>query len=75
MNSQNVTLKLPADLVKRAKVLAAEQRVSLSALLTAKLEDTIGETAAYAAAHKRALKYLESGWALEGGQPGRDPRP
>jgi hypothetical protein len=68
MKTQNVTLKLPLDTLQRAKVLAAERRVSLSALLTRKLEDAIGEDASYQAAQRSALKWLEAGWHL-GGRP------
>jgi hypothetical protein len=68
MKMQNVTLKLPLDTLQRAKVLAAERRVSLRALLTRKLEDAIGEDASYQAAQRSALKWLEAGWHL-GGRP------
>jgi len=68
MSTQNVTLKLPVDALKKAKVAAAERGTSLSALLIQKLEESLGEQAAYEAARKRALKWLDSGWHL-GGQP------
>jgi hypothetical protein len=73
VDTQNVTLKIPLDTLKKAKVLAAERRMSLSALLTAKLEEAIGEEASYAFAHKRALKCLDAGWHL-GGEPFRRDR-
>lgn len=63
---QNVTLKLPADVLKKAKVVAAERSTSLSALLVAKLEEALGEEAEYDAARKRALKWLDAGWHLGG---------
>jgi hypothetical protein len=68
VTTQNVTLKVPQDTLKKAKVLAAERRISLSALLTSKLEEAIGEDASFEFAHKRALKCLDAGWHL-GGEP------
>ena len=64
MKSQNITLKLPSETLKRVKVEAASRGSSVSALLTRKLEDLLGEEAEYAAARKRALKWLDAGWAL-----------
>jgi hypothetical protein len=72
VTTQNVTLKLPAETLKKAKVLAAEQRISLSALLASKLEEAIGEEAGYAFAEKRAAKWLEAGWRLGGMPPRRE---
>jgi hypothetical protein len=66
VNTQNVTLKLPADSLKKAKVAAANRGTSLSALLARKLEEAVGEEAIYDAARKRALKSLDAGWALGG---------
>ena len=39
----NVTLKLDADLLREARVLAAEQGRSISALLTERLESMVDE--------------------------------
>ena len=66
MNTQNVTLKLPSEAIRRAKVAAAHRGTSLSALLTEKLEEAVGEDAAYDAARKRAYKWLDAGWHLGG---------
>ena len=68
MKSQNVTLKLSADTVRKVKVLAAERGASISGLLTAKLEELVGEDAEYQAARRRALEWLAHGWHL-GGRP------
>ena len=38
----------------------------MSALLAQKLEEAIGEDAAYDAARKRAFKWLDAGWRLGG---------
>ena len=66
MNHQNITLKLPAESIRRAKVAAAHRGTSLSALLAEKLEEAVGEDAAFEAARKRAFKWLDNGWHLGG---------
>jgi hypothetical protein len=65
---QNITLKIPVEALKRAKVTAAHRGTSLSALLIEKLEEALGQDAAYDSARKRAAKWLDSGWHL-GGRP------
>lgn len=60
----NITLKLDADLVREARVLAAEEGSSISALLTARLEELIRERKGYARARRRALKRLREGFEL-----------
>ena len=68
MKAQNITLKLPAETVRKIKVVAAERGASISGLLVAKLEELVGEDAAYQAARRRALEWLAQGWHL-GGRP------
>jgi hypothetical protein len=67
MKSQNVTLRLSSDTIRRIKVVAAERGSSISRLLTAKLEELVGEDAEYQAARRRALEWLAQGWHLGGG--------
>lgn len=67
---QNITLKLPTETLRSAKVLAAQRGTSLSALLLDKLQDALGDEASYEAARKRAFKALDTGWPL-GGTPAR----
>jgi len=52
---QNITLRLPTDLLKRVKRLAAERETSISALLVEALADTDARRRAYEAARHRAL--------------------
>jgi hypothetical protein len=68
VKTQNITLKIPIESIKRAKIAAAHRGTSLSALLAEKLEEAVGEDAAFEAARKRAFKWLDSGWHL-GGTP------
>ena len=67
MKSQNVTLRLSSDTVRKIKVVAAERGSSISSLLTAKLEELVGEDAEYQAARRRALEWLAQGWHLGAG--------
>ena len=66
VSMQNLTLKLPAETIRKAKVVAAERGTSISALVTEKIEELVGEDAAYAAAKRRALEWLQQGWHLGG---------
>jgi len=68
VKSQNLTLKLRTDTVRRIKIIAAERGTSISGLLTTKLEELVGEDAAYQSARRRALEWLAQGWHL-GGRP------
>ena len=62
----NITLKLDKDLVRKIRVLAAENGTSVSALLSAKLEEELGRRTAYEEAKKQALAVLAKGWNLGG---------
>ncbi|HEX5634023.1 MAG TPA: ribbon-helix-helix protein, CopG family [Gemmatimonadales bacterium] len=58
--TQNITLSVPRDLLKRVKRVAADRETSVSALMTEALERLADEDRRYAAARKRALKALRS---------------
>jgi hypothetical protein len=64
MEKQNVTLSLPKDLLKKAKVMAASEHKSLSAFLRESLEERIRESSGYRAAKQRQLKLLKEGFDL-----------
>lgn len=66
MPTQNLTLKLPVETIRKAKVVAAERGTSISALVAQKIEDLVGEDAEYQAARRRALEWLGQGWHLGG---------
>jgi len=68
----NITLKLDKGLVRRIRVLAAENDTSVSALLSAKLEEELGRRTAYEEAKKQALAVLAKGWDLGGRVPTRE---
>lgn len=60
----NVTLKLDSDLLREARVLAAEEGSSISALLTDRLEALVRERKAFDRARRRALARLRDGLDL-----------
>ena len=60
----NVTLKIEADLLKQARILAAEQGTSISALLAGRLEQEVRERKGYHQARRRALARLQTGFDL-----------
>jgi Family of unknown function (DUF6364) len=60
----NLTLKLDSTLVRQAKVLAAEQGTSISAMVAAKLELAVREKNGYEQARKRAIAQMRQGMDL-----------
>lgn len=60
----NVTLKLDADLLREARVIAAKEGRSVSALLTDRLEGLVRERKAFDRARRRALARLRDGLDL-----------
>jgi hypothetical protein len=61
----NVTLKIEADLLREARVLAALEGSSISALLAARLEQAVRERKGYDQARRRALVRLRTGYDLQ----------
>jgi hypothetical protein len=61
----NVTLKLDADLLREARVVAAEEGRSISALLADRLEAIVRERKAFDRARRRALARLREGLDLQ----------
>jgi len=60
----NITLKIEADLLREARVLAAEEGTSISALLAAQLEHVVTERKGYQHARRRAVARLKRGFDL-----------
>lgn len=60
----NITLKLDSELLREAKMLAAEDGTSISALLGTRLAELVRERKAYDRAKKRALARLREGMDL-----------
>jgi hypothetical protein len=61
---QNVTVSLPADLVREARHLAVDQGLSLSSFLAMLLQERIEARQAYHLAQGRQIRLLERGLPL-----------
>ncbi|HYN03791.1 MAG TPA: type II toxin-antitoxin system CcdA family antitoxin [Vicinamibacteria bacterium] len=61
----NVTLTIDADLLREARILAAEEGTSVSGLLRDRLEELVRRHKAYDAARRRALARLRTGYDLQ----------
>lgn len=68
---QNITLSLDSQLLKSARVLAAEQGTSVSKLLATELERLVRSDHAYRQAREQALNILDQCLHLGGGRPDR----
>jgi hypothetical protein len=60
----NITLKIDADLLREARVIAAEERTSISAMLSTRLEEAVRERKGYQQALRRAVARLRKGFDL-----------
>ena len=65
MNTQNITLSIPKETLQKVKVIAAQQGISISGLMTRTLEDIVSKEEGFQAARRRHLKLLESEISLE----------
>jgi len=59
MEKQNVTLSLPKETLRKAKILAIERNSSLSALLTQALEEIAAQADEYELAKEHHLAWLK----------------
>lgn len=67
--TQNITLRLDKELIRKAKVLAAQQGTSVSGLLKRYLEQLLNEVEAYETTRQHALTLLERGFHFGGEIP------
>jgi hypothetical protein len=69
MSNQNITLSLPEEDIREARVLAARRGTSVSQLLARMLRELVEKETGYAAARERSLARLHEGLDLgTGGQ-------
>jgi len=66
MPKTNVTLKIDSQLLKELKVLAAQRDTSISAMLTAALEEAVRRDAGYEHAKRRSLANMRKGFDFAG---------
>ena len=62
--TQNVTLALPKDILRKAKILAVHKNTSLSRLLTQTLVEIVSRQDDYNQARQRNLAMLKEGFDL-----------
>jgi hypothetical protein len=63
---QNITLSIDKELIKNARVLAAQRQTSVSRMLSEELQKLIEDSNKYELAKKQALNYLNWGFHLGG---------
>lgn len=59
MMKTNLTLQLDADVIRRAKVVAAKRGTSVSALVARQLNELAAEDERYEAARQRAIELMD----------------
>ncbi len=70
---RNVTISLDRETIRKAKMLAARRSISLSQLVSRRIELVFGEEELYERAERRARELLKRGFRLGGGvRVGRD---
>jgi predicted transcriptional regulator len=62
--NQIITLAIPKDILRKAKILAMQKNTSLSGLLTQALVDLVSREEGYQQARQRSLAMLEHGFNL-----------
>jgi len=60
----NITLKIEAELLREARILAAEQNTSISALLAGQLQQAVALRKRYDQSSRRAIARLRRGYDL-----------
>ena len=61
METRNITLSLPEETLREAKIVAARRGTSVSALLAVALSELVAHESGYAAAKERSLTALGRG--------------
>jgi len=61
METQNITLSIPKEILLQVKLIAVTRQTSVSGLLTQTLEGLVRQEDAYAHARRRHLQCLEQG--------------
>lgn len=61
---QNVTLAIPKDILRKAKILAIQKNTSLSGLLTQTLTELVSNREDFEQARQRNLRKLKTGFDL-----------
>ena len=65
----NITVKIESDLLREARLLAAEESTSISALLANQLEEAVRRRKNYQQARRRGIARLRKGFDLRWSPP------
>jgi hypothetical protein len=64
METQNITLALPKELLHKIKLIAVQHRTSVSGLLTGLLTELATKSDEYEKARRRQLSLMENGFNM-----------
>lgn len=64
MSNQNITLSLPADVLRQAKIIAAKRRMSVSGLLREMLQELVDRETGWEEARHEFTKLAQDGFDL-----------
>lgn len=67
-DTQNFTVRLDRDTIRRARILAARRETSISGLLAEQIAALAEQEQSYERAKRLALKLLEQGFHMGGGK-------
>ena len=73
-STKNLTLHLPADLIRRTKVYAAQRDTSINGVVRELLEQLVSSESRYQAAADRLLELADQGTPYTSVDPGAIPR-
>jgi hypothetical protein len=65
-DTQNLTVRLPVAVLRKARIAAAKRGTSITALVSAKIEEIAGDDEMYDAAKRHAVRLLDRGFHLGG---------
>jgi len=63
---QNITLSINKDLIRKAKILAAQKQTSISGMLSQELQKIIDDSEEYELFKRKALTNINQGFHLGG---------
>ena len=63
---QNLTVSLDRQIIRKAKLIAAQQSTSISELVARQIETLVGENESYEQAKRQALAFLDQGFHMGG---------
>ncbi len=66
---QNITISLDKDLIRKARIIAVQRRISISGMLAEELKRIVDDTESYERAEAKALEHLDTGFRLGVGIP------